>query len=74
MPLLQNLWKDTDLMEDVTKASDKKWKESDSKNSPISYVAPNNQIDSLGLAALKKGFPSINYMHTSFLGDLDKGQ
>ncbi|TVZ15408.1 DUF2194 domain-containing protein [Maribacter sp. MAR_2009_72] len=73
LPLLQNLWKDTDLMEDVTKASDKKWKESVSKNSPISYVAPNNQIDSLGLAALKKGFPSINYMHTSFLGDLDKG-
>ena len=73
LPLLQNLWKDTDLMVDVAKASDKKWKENISKNLPISYVAPNNQIDSLGLASLKKGFPSLNYVHTSFLGDLNKG-
>lgn len=73
LPLLKNLWKDTDLMLDAAKASDKKWKESVSKSAPISYAAPNNQIDSLGLASLKKGFPSLNYMHTSFLGDLDKG-
>lgn len=73
VPLLKSLWKDTDLMLNAAKASDKKWKESVSKNLPISYAAPSNQIDSLGLASLKKGFPSLNYMHTSFLGELDKG-
>ena len=72
-PLLINLWKDSDLEVDVIKATEKKWKESVSNNLPISYAAPNNQIDSLGLIALKKGFPSLNYIHTSFLGDLEKG-
>lgn len=73
LPLLKSLWKDTDLMLDAAKGSNKKWKESVANNMPISYVAPNNQIDSVGLANLKKGFPSLNYMHTSFLGDIDKG-
>jgi tetratricopeptide (TPR) repeat protein len=73
LPLLNNLWKDTDLELDVNKATEKKWKESVSNNLPVSYAPPNNEIDSLGLISLKKGFPSLNYMHTSFLGDLDKG-
>ncbi|APQ16699.1 DUF2194 domain-containing protein [Maribacter hydrothermalis] len=73
LPLLQSLWKDTDLELEVIKATEKKWKESISNNLPVSYAAPNNQIDSLGLVALKKGFPSLNYMHSSFLGDLNKG-
>ncbi|WP_419212545.1 DUF2194 domain-containing protein [Maribacter sp. X9] len=73
LPLLNELWKDTDLMLDATKVSEKKWKESVSKELPISYSAPHNEIDSLGMVALKKGFPSLNYVHTSFLGDLDKG-
>ena len=73
LPFLKSLWKDTDIELNVNKATEKKWKESVSNNLPISYAAPNNEIDSLGLISLKKGFPSLNYMHTSFLGDLDKG-
>lgn len=60
-------------MLEAAKQSEKKWKESVFKELPVSYVAPNNQIDSLGLVALKKGFPSLNYIHTSFAGDLEKG-
>jgi len=73
LPLLTSLWKDTDLEAAIIKATEKKWKESVSNNLPVSYTAPNNQIDSLGLVALKKGFPSLNYVHTSFLGELAKG-
>ncbi|MEP2279344.1 hypothetical protein, partial [Maribacter sp.] len=32
-----------------------------------------NQIDSLGLISLKKGFPSLSFLHTSFLGDVYEG-
>lgn len=73
LPLSKKLWKDTDLILDNTKASASKWEDNVSKTLPVSYVAPNNQIDSLGLITLKKGFPSLNFVHTSFLGDKYEG-
>ena len=73
LPLSKKLWKDTDLILDNTKASREKWEDDVSKTLPSSYVAPDNQIDSLGLIALKKGFPSLNFLHTSFLGDVYEG-
>ncbi|MDP5061889.1 MAG: DUF2194 domain-containing protein, partial [Maribacter sp.] len=73
LPLSKKLWKDTDLILDNTKASASKWENNVSKTLPVSYVAPNNQIDSLGLITLKKGFPSLNFVHTSFLGDKYEG-
>ncbi|WP_282075788.1 DUF2194 domain-containing protein [Maribacter aquivivus] len=73
LPLSKRLWKDTDLILDNAKASANKWEDNVSKTLPNSYVAPDNQIDSLGLIALKKGFPSLNFLHTSFLGDVYEG-
>ncbi|KKN80124.1 hypothetical protein LCGC14_0333170 [marine sediment metagenome] len=73
LPLSKKLWKDTDLILDNAKASANKWEDNVSKILPSSYVAPDNQIDSLGLIALKKGFPSLNFVHTSFLGDVYEG-
>ena len=73
LSLSKELWQDTDLILENIKASEKKWEENISKSLPTSYVAPNNKIDSLGLISLKKGFPSLNFVHTSFLGDLYKG-
>ncbi|MGO4921355.1 DUF2194 domain-containing protein [Maribacter spongiicola] len=73
LPLSKKLWEDTDLILDNTKASASKWEDNVSKTLPVSYVAPNDQIDSLGLITLKKGFPSLNFVHTSFLGDKYEG-
>ncbi|MDF4203964.1 DUF2194 domain-containing protein [Maribacter sp. SA7] len=73
LPLSKKLWKDTDLILDNAKASREKWEDNVSKTLPSSYVAPDNQIDSLGLISLKKGFPSLSFLHTSFLGDVYEG-
>lgn len=73
LPLSKKLWKDTDLILDNAKASANKWEDDVSKTLPSSYAAPDNQIDSLGLIALKKGFPSLNFVHTSFSGNVYEG-
>lgn len=51
----------------------KQWKKDDLGPLPVTYVPPTNNIDSSGIAALRKGMPSIKYMCSLYLGEIEEG-
>ncbi len=71
--LLQSDWKEEQYIVTALNAASKKWKTLDFKELPISYVPPSNYIDSVGLAKLKEGMPSIKYIQSLYLGNLHDG-
>lgn len=71
--LLKEDWKQTEYMVTALKSARKKWKILDFKALPISYVPPSNYIDSIGLAKLKEGMPSIKYIQSTYLGVREEG-
>ncbi len=71
--LLKSDWKNPEYIVTGLDAAEKKWKVLDFKNLPISYVPPSNYIDSVGLAKLNKGMPSIKYIQSIYLGTLEEG-
>ncbi len=71
--LLQSDWKEEQYIVTALNAASKKWKTLDFKELPISYVPPSNYIDSVGLAKLKEGMPSVKYIQSLYLGNLHEG-
>ncbi|EAR02550.1 DUF2194 domain-containing protein [Maribacter sp. HTCC2170] len=71
--LLKSDWPEPEYIGTSLNAGIKKWKTLDFKKLPISYVPPSNYIDSLGLAELEKGMPSLKYIQSTYLGDLKEG-
>ncbi|KPM32028.1 Hypothetical protein I595_1676 [Croceitalea dokdonensis DOKDO 023] len=71
--LTQYEWDQPDYMVTALNAAAKKWKTSKFRNLPTSYVPPSNIIDSLGLAKLKEGMPSLKYMQSIYLGKREDG-
>ena len=71
--LLKSDWKNPEYIVTGLNAAEKKWKVLDFKNLPTSYVPPSNYIDSVGLAKLNKGMPSVKYVQSVYLGALEEG-
>jgi hypothetical protein len=71
--LLKEAWTKPEAIENAFKAVRKKWTVSGFGKFPISYVAPSNYIDSIGLVHLKKGMPELKYMSTTHEGDFFEG-
>ncbi|WP_430907198.1 DUF2194 domain-containing protein [Maribacter sp. 2-571] len=71
--LLASDWEEPQYMVTGLHAAAKKWKTLDFKELPVSYVPPSNYIDSVGLAKLKAGMPSIKYIQSIYFGEIEEG-
>lgn len=66
-------WDNVNFMASSVYAARKRWRIDRMGELPITYVPPTNYIDSVGISAIMKGMPSIRYMSSLYLGDLDLG-
>ena len=71
--LLKEVWKDPESIDAAFRASRKKWTVDRLGDYPTSYVAPSNYIDSMGLVHLKRAMPEIEFMSTTYEGDMVEG-
>ena len=71
--LMTAQWENPDFMELALQAAQKKWRSGNYGPLPKTYVPPSNDIDSLGLAAIAKAFPSLAYNSSLYLGDFNYG-
>lgn len=71
--LTKDEWKEPDYIVEALQTATKKWKTSVFKDLPTSYVPPSNVIDSVGLAKLEEGMPSLKYMQSVYLGYFENG-
>lgn len=71
--LLIDDWGREDFMETSISTTYKKWKASNYGELPVTYVPPANLIDSIGLASLEMGMPSIKYIASTYLGEFAEG-
>lgn len=67
-------WDNINFMISSLQAARKRWRIDNLGPMPTNYVPPTNQIDSLGLEALVRGMPSIQYMSSLYFGDIEYGQ
>src|SRR5699024_8825165 len=58
----------------AVQAAQKRWSVDGLKPLPVTYVPPTNNIDSTGLRSLKKGMPTLKYMSSLYLGELEIGE
>lgn len=68
-----NDWDNVNFMASSIQAARKRWRIDDLGDLPTSYVPPTNYIDSVGISALMKGMPSIKYMSSLYLGQIENG-
>lgn len=71
--LLTNRWPNETFMVESIRAARKRWLNDNLGPLPVTYVPPNDFIDSTGLAALAKGMPSIRYICSTYIGDVAEG-
>jgi len=71
--LLQSDWNHMDDIIIAMQAVKKKWKVTNFGELPVSYVPPSNEIDSVGIAKLMQGMPSLKYMCSLYLGEKEHG-
>ncbi|WP_162984864.1 DUF2194 domain-containing protein [Mesonia aquimarina] len=71
--LTKEEWPNKAFMVSALKSARKKWKAGRYGKLPITYVPPSNIIDSLGLAALEEGMPSLRYNCSIYMGDFEEG-
>jgi hypothetical protein len=71
--LLKELWKNPKFIETSMGTIKKKWNLSNYGALPVTYVPPSNDIDRLGLKELHKSLPSIKYMCSLYIGNLEEG-
>ncbi len=67
-------WPNLEFMISAVQAARKRWTIDGLGTFPATYVPPTNRIDSLGLVALSKGMPSVQYMSSLYLGDFQSGE
>ena len=63
--LLTKNWKESNMIISIRDAR-KMWKLQHAGSFPVTYVPPNDYIDSTGIQALIKGMPSIRYLCSTF--------
>lgn len=66
-------WDNVNFMASSVYAARKRWRIDRMGDLPVSYVPPTNYIDSTGISAIMKGMPSIRYMSSLYLGELELG-
>lgn len=66
-------WDNINFMASSVYAARKRWRIDRMGDLPVSYVPPTNYIDSVGISAIMKGMPSIRYMSSLYLGDIEYG-
>ncbi|WP_157470751.1 DUF2194 domain-containing protein [Gracilimonas tropica] len=71
--LWDNDWDNINFMISALQAARKRWQVDDLGTLPTNYVPPTNEIDSLGLEAIIRGMPSINYMSSLYFGEIEDG-
>ncbi len=71
--LVKELWPNEEHIGPALKAVQKKWEVNNFGALPVTYVPPSNIIDKYGVNALKKGMPSLKYMCSLYLGEIEDG-
>jgi hypothetical protein len=71
--LWQEDWDNINFMISALQAARKRWQVDNLGRLPTNYVPPTNNVDSLGLEALIRGMPSIEYMSSIYFGDVEEG-
>jgi len=71
--LTEALWPNTEEIKESLEATRKKWVVEAFGDFPTSYVPPSNYIDSVGLVALSKAMPEVQYMASILSGDRGLG-
>lgn len=71
--LIKRDWSNAEFIVTSLEGVQKKWKVNNFGNFPVSYVPPSNVIDGMGLKYLKQGMPTLKYMCSLYLGDLEEG-
>ncbi|WP_323757685.1 DUF2194 domain-containing protein [Roseivirga sp.] len=71
--LMKEIWDNPENIDAAFKATRKKWTVDRFGKYPKSYVAPSNYIDSMGLVHLKRVMPEIEFMSTTYGGELIEG-
>lgn len=66
-------WDNVNFMISALQAARKRWQVDNLGRLPTNYVPPTNNIDSVGLEAIIRGMPSIKYMSSLYLGDIEQG-
>lgn len=66
-------WDNVNFMASSVNAARKRWRIDRMGPLPVSYVPPTNFIDSVGVSAIMKGMPSIRYLSSLYLGELESG-
>ncbi|HYW34429.1 MAG TPA: DUF2194 domain-containing protein, partial [Balneolaceae bacterium] len=68
-----NQWPNEKFMVSAVKAARERWHIDALGNLPVTYVPPNDDIDSTGLVALKNGMPQLKYMCSLYIGHKKTG-
>lgn len=71
--LLRGEWPNQEFMITALQSARRRWKIDNLGPLPVTYVPPTNEIDSLGLAAVTRSLPSVEYMSSLYLGDRRSG-
>ncbi len=71
--LLKGLWKNPKFISTSMNTIKKKWEISNYGKLPVTYVPPSNDIDRMGLRELQQAMPSIKYICSLYLGQLEDG-
>lgn len=66
-------WQNINFMISALQAARKRWRIDNMGSLPTNYVPPTNMIDSTGVQAVAKGMPSIKYMSSLYLGEVEAG-
>ncbi|MAO64787.1 MAG: hypothetical protein CL666_07280 [Balneola sp.] len=66
-------WDNINFMISALQAARKRWQVDNLGQLPTNYVPPTNNIDSTGLEAVIRGMPSIKYMSSLYLGEVEDG-
>lgn len=67
-------WDNVNFMANSVLAARKRWRIDGLGDLPVTYVPPTNYIDSVGISAILKGMPSIRYMSSLYLGNIEDGE
>lgn len=72
--LLKKSWKNPKFIETSMGTIKKKWEISNYGSLPVTYVPPSNEIDRMGIRELKRTMPSLKYMCSLYIGNLEEGE
>ncbi|WP_420385704.1 DUF2194 domain-containing protein [Roseivirga sp.] len=71
--LTKDIWQTPEYIEAALNATRKKWKVNRFGAFPTSYVPPSNEIDSVGLVRFANAMPEVEFMSSTYDGDIHEG-